>query len=201
MAIYGYARVSCVEQDLTIQNETLTRAGCTIIRSEKVSGKRLDGRSELRILLDFIRAGDILVVTRVDRLARSIGDLSAIVNELQAKGASLKATEQSIDTSTATGKAFLQMLGVFAEFETNLRYERQMEGIQKAKAKGVYKGRKCSINRNELQRLKSEGLGPTEIATKLNISRTSVYRLVKCRTNHEHRKEPLHANCLVGEAQ
>jgi DNA invertase Pin-like site-specific DNA recombinase len=92
-------------------------------------------------VLDFLRPGDTLTVTRVDRLARSIGDLQDIVRELHRKGVKLKATEQPIDTSTPAGKAFLDMLGVFAEFETNLRRERQMEDIAKAKAEGVYKGR------------------------------------------------------------
>src|SRR5690606_30423839 len=96
--------------------------------------------------LEFIREGDTLVVTRIDRLARSIGDLQQIVVQLAARGAKLQATEQPIDTSTAAGKAFLDMLGVFAEFETNLRRERQMEGIAKAKAAGAYKGRKPSID-------------------------------------------------------
>jgi DNA invertase Pin-like site-specific DNA recombinase len=99
-------------------------------------------------VLDFLRAGDALVVTRIDRLARSIADLQVIVRTIREKGASLVCTEQPVDTSTAAGKAFLDMLGVFAEFETNLRRERQMEGIAKAKAEGVYKGRKPSIDRN-----------------------------------------------------
>src|SRR5205807_2593499 len=105
------------------------------------------------------RAGDVLMVTRIDRLARSIGDLQDIVRALKAKGAALKATEQPIDTSTAAGKCFLDMLGVFAEFETNLRRERQLEGIAKAKAAGVYKGRKPNIDPSEVRRLKAEGLG------------------------------------------
>src|SRR5690606_22848981 len=104
-------------------------AGCEIVRSEKQSGTTTEKRRELAILLDFMRAGDELVVTRIDRLARSVADLQAIVASLRAKGVALKATEQPIDTSTAAGKAFLDMLGVFAEFETNLRRERQMEGI------------------------------------------------------------------------
>ena len=132
-------------------------AGCAIIRAEKVSGTSRQGREELRTLLDFIRPGDELVVTRVDRLARSIGDLQDVVRELKAKGATLRTTEQPIDTSTAAGKAFLDMLGVFAEFETNLRRERQMEGIARAKAAGVYKGRKPTIDRDEVRRLRAEG--------------------------------------------
>src|SRR5580704_7698990 len=98
-------------------------------------------RPGLAAILDFIREGDTLVVTRIDRLARSIADLQDIVRTLKARGAALRATEQPIDTSTAAGKCFLDMLGVFAEFETNLRRERQLEGIAKAKAAGVYKGR------------------------------------------------------------
>src|SRR5271157_2556111 len=118
-------------------------------------------RDELRTILEFIRAGDTLTVTRIDRLARSIGDLQDIVRTLKAKGATLKATEQPIDTSTAAGKAFLDMLGVFAEFETNIRRERQMEGIAAAKARGVYKGRKRSIDETGVRRLRDEGIGPT----------------------------------------
>jgi DNA invertase Pin-like site-specific DNA recombinase len=155
----------------------LKAAGCEIIREEKVSGTSRQGRDELETLLQFLRPGDTLVVTRLDRLARSMDDLSQIVNELQQRGAALKATEQPVDTSTAAGKAFFQMLGVFAEFETNLRRERQMEGIAKAKAKGVYKGRKPSIDVDEVKRLRDEdGLGATEIAKRLGIARTSVYR-------------------------
>lgn len=97
-------------------------------------------------MLDFLRKGDVLVVTRIDRLARSIGDLQDIVRSVKAKGASLKATEQPIDTSTAAGKAFLNMLGVFAEFWNDLRRERQSEGIAKAKLAGVYKGHPPSID-------------------------------------------------------
>ncbi len=110
------------------------------------------------------------------RLARSIGDLQDIVRELKSKGASLEATEQPINTSTAAGKAFLDMLGVFAEFETNLRRERQMEGIAKAKAAGVYKGRKPSVPVAEVRKMKATGMGVTAIADKLGISRMSVYR-------------------------
>jgi DNA invertase Pin-like site-specific DNA recombinase len=178
MAKYGYARVSTTDQDLTIQREALLAAGASMVREEKRSGTTTEGRTELRTLLDFIQPGDSIVVTRVDRLARSIADLAVIVREIEAKGATLKATEQPIDTGTAAGKAFLGMLGVFAEFETNIRKERQLEGIAKAKAEGVYKGRKQSIDRAELRRLKTEGLGPTAIADRLGVARASVYRLM-----------------------
>ncbi len=180
MATYGYARVSTADQDLTVQREALKAAGCEIIREEKISGTSRQGRKELQTLLEFLRTGDTLVVTRLDRLARSMDDLSNIARELQAKGVALKATEQPVDTATAAGKAFFQMLGVFAEFETNLRRERQMEGIAKAKAAGVYKGRRSSIDVNEVRRLRDdEGMGATKIARQLGIARTSVYRVLQ----------------------
>ncbi len=179
MHFYGYARVSTTGQDLTIQREALKAAGCKIIREEKVSGTSRQGRAELDTLLQFIRSGDTLVVTRIDRLARSVSDLQDIVRTLREKGANLLVTEQKVDTSTAAGKCFFDMLGVFAEFETNLRRERQMEGIAKAKAKGVYRGRKPSIDVDEVRRLKKEeGLGAAEIAKRLKIVRSSVYRVL-----------------------
>src|ERR1700710_1879145 len=146
MPLYGYARVSTIDQDLRLQRAALKAAGCEVIRAEKASGSRRDGRTELQVLLDFVRSGDTLVVTRIDRLARSMKDLQDIVHELKGRGVALRATEQPVDTSTAAGKAFLDMLGVFAEFETNLRRERQLEGIAQAKARGVYRGRKPHID-------------------------------------------------------
>lgn len=108
-----------------------------MVRTEQKSGASLDGRPELKTILDFIHRGETLVVTRIDRLARSLNDLQTIVTHLKSKGAHLAATEQPVDTSTAAGKAFFDMLGVFAEFETNLRRERQAEGIAAAKRRGV----------------------------------------------------------------
>jgi DNA invertase Pin-like site-specific DNA recombinase len=177
MASYGYARVSTLDQDLTVQRQALRAAGCSVIRAEKKSGNRRDGRTELQVLLDFVQLGDTLVVTRIDRLARSLKDLQHIVHELKNRGVALRATEQPVDTGTAAGKAFLDMLGVFAEFETNLRRERQLEGIAQAKARGVYRGRKPSIDMAEIRRLRDQdGLGATAIARRLGIGRASVYR-------------------------
>ena len=178
MPVYGYARVSTIHQDLSIQQEALKAAGCSVIRAEKVSGSSRKDREQLNVILEFLREGDVLVVTRIDRLARSIKDLQDIVHLLKSKGVDLKATEQPIDTSTAAGKAFLDMLGVFAEFETNLRKERQAEGIEKAKAKGVYKGRKPVIDPAEVKSLKAKGYGATRIAKVMGIGRASVYRLL-----------------------
>lgn len=172
----GYARVSTEDQNCAIQETALRAAGCTIVRSEKRSGTTTNNRAELETILDFLRHGDTLMVTRIDRLARSVADLEAIVGRVKAKGAHLRATEQSIDTSTPEGTAFLQMLGVFAQFETAIRKERQLEGIAKAKAKGVYSGRKPSVPVAEVRRLSAEGVSPSEIARRLAIGRASVYR-------------------------
>jgi DNA invertase Pin-like site-specific DNA recombinase len=177
MSVIGYARVSTTDQDLDIQVTALKREGCGTIRSEKRSGTTTEGREELRTVLDFLREGDVLMVTRIDRLARSIGDLQDIVRAVRARGASLKATEQPIDTSTAAGKCFLDMLGVFAEFETNLRRERQLEGIAKAKAAGVYKGRPASIDATQVRAMKAQGLGPRKLQ---RPSRSAGRRSIGC---------------------
>jgi DNA invertase Pin-like site-specific DNA recombinase len=176
MHVIGYARVSSTDQNLELQEAALRAAGCDMIRAEKRTGTTTAGRDELRIALDILRKGDVLMVTRIDRLARSIGDLQHIVRAVKAKGASLKTIEQPIDTSTAAGKCFLDMLGVFAEFETNLRRERQLEGIADAKARGVYKGRKVSIDAAKIKQMKADGMGPSVISKALKISRASVYR-------------------------
>lgn len=129
--------------------------------------------------VDVVAIGNTLVITRIDRLARSMKDLQDIVHLLKEKGAYLEATEQPIDTSSAAGKAFLDMLGVFAEFETAIRRERQMEGIAKAKAKGKYKGRKPTAKAKaaEALKLKAEGVAVTKICKELGISRSSFYRI------------------------
>ena len=175
----GYARCSSVDQNLDVQLETLKKVGCEKIYQEKVSGTSTQGRDELKECLDYVREGDELVITRIDRLARSVLDLQLIVKELSDKGVNLTATEQSINTQTVEGKCFLDMLGVFAEFETNLRKERQLEGIAKAKVKGVYKGRKSTIDVDMIRELKESGLGASAIAKQMSIHRDSVYRVLK----------------------
>ena len=122
----------------------------------------------MRTVLDFPQ-GDALVVTRIDRLARSIGDLQRHRSRREGQGATLKATERPIDTGTAAGKCFLGMLDVFAEFETNLRKERQLEGIAKATAAGVYRGRPASIDPAQVQQLKAEDMGPSKTAKTLAL--------------------------------
>lgn len=177
----GYSRTSSLQQvgGLEVQIQTLQDFGCEKIFSEQVSGTSTIGRDKLRECLDFVREGDELVITRVDRIARSVLDLQLIVKELTEKGVNITATEQPISTKDATSKCFLDMLGVFAELETNLRKERQMEGIKLAKEKGVYKGGKSRIDVERIKTLKKEGLGASAIAKKMGIHRDSVYRLLK----------------------
>lgn len=185
MTKIGYARTSTVEQNLDSQIIALKAANCKIIRTEQRSGNNLLDRKELNNILEFIHKDEYLVVTRIDRLARSLKDLQIIVDRLKAKGAHLYAIEQPVDTSTATGKAFFDMLGVFAEFETNLRRERQADGIAAAKLKGIYKGRRPVIDRDYVKQLLTDGKGATKIATELKISRAVVYQVKKLIINGE----------------
>lgn len=179
MTRIGYARTSTTDQNLAGQIAALKAAGCEVIREEQKSGSTLEGRPQLNTILDFIHAGETLVVTRIDRLARSLRDLQMIVDKLKTKGAHLSATEQPVDTSTAAGKAFFDMLGVFAEFEINLRRERQAEGIVAAKKRGIYKGRPPKIDRDAIQQRLKQGQGPTQIARDLGVSRGTVYQVRK----------------------
>lgn len=172
----GYARTSTTDHNLDGQITALKEAGCGMVRTEQKSGTTLSGRPELKTILDFIHPGETLVVTRIDRLARSLSDLQVIVAALKDKGAHLAATEQPVDTSNATGKAFFDMLGVFAEFETNLRRERQAEGIVAAKHRGAYRGRTPKIDMSAIQAKLTEGLSPTKIARSMGVSRGTVYK-------------------------
>ena len=173
----GYARVSSVGQNLQSQIDALNEQNVERIFAEKVSGTSTKGREQLKEMLNFVREGDEIVFTRTDRIARSVLDLQLIVKELTEKGVSLTATEQPISTKDATSKCFLDMLSVFAEFETNLRKERQMDGIKANKDK--FKGRGQTIDVERIKTLKSEGKGATAIAKEMGIDRTSVYRLLK----------------------
>lgn len=181
MAVIGYGRVSTRDQSLEVQLEALNKAGCRKVFSEKVSGTTKQGREQLALCLDYVRDGDTLVITRIDRLARSMRDLQNVAYDLKERGVNLIVTEQNVDTSTSAGRAFFNMLGVFAEFETDLRKERQAEGIAKAKKAGKYKGRKptVSIKSNEVLSLIEKGVGKAEIARQLEMSRQSVYRIIK----------------------
>ena len=173
----GYARVSSVGQNLESQLVALKEYGCTKIFQEKVSGTSTKGRDQLKQCLDFVRESDEFVVTRIDRCSRSVLDLQLIVKQLDEKGVSLAATEQSINTKTPEGKCFLNMLSVFSEFETNLRSERQKDGINANRHK--FRGRGQTIDVKRIKTLKGEGMGATAIAREMGIDRTSVYRLLK----------------------
>ena len=177
MKTFAYCRVSSLDQDESMQADAILKRypDAHIIR-EKASATSRDGRPKLEETLFHIRDGDKLVVWKLDRLARNMRDLSNIVAELEEKGAALEILDQSIDTSTAGGKAFLQMLGVFAEFETNLRKERQLAGIQKAKEAGKYKGRKQAASDDDVQSLLNQGLTKTDVARKLGVSYRTVLR-------------------------
>jgi DNA invertase Pin-like site-specific DNA recombinase len=175
--LIGYARVSSAGQSLEAQLEALQAAGCEKIYSEKRSGKTAADRAELAKALDQIRKGDTLVVTRLDRLARSVTDLHRIMEQLATEGVSFRCLQQGgVDTSTSTGKLTLAILGAVAEFENDIRRERQRDGIQRAKAKGVYRGRQPSIDPVRVKALKAGGLGASAIAKELGIARASVYR-------------------------
>jgi DNA invertase Pin-like site-specific DNA recombinase len=177
--LFGYARVSTTDQDLAVQREALKLAGVGVIFEEKATGTKRDGRAELQRVLSILREGDALVVTRLDRLGRSMRDLANIAHEINQAGAHLKVIEQSVDTSTAAGRAFYGMLAVFAAFETDVRRERQLEGIAMAKRQGVYRGGKPRLDRQRVQKLSSQGLGPAAIARELGMARSSVYRLLE----------------------
>lgn len=178
MAIYGYARVSTMSQSNDLQVARLRSAGCDIIRAESVSGASRKGRTELETIVEFIRPGDTLVVVKLDRLGRSTRDVLNLVHELESKGAALRVLEPEIDTSKPEGRIILTTLSMVAEMELSFIKERQRVGIEAAKAKGVYKGRKRSIDRVAVQRLRNEGVGATEIARRLGIGRASVYKVL-----------------------
>ena len=177
MALVGYARVSSVGQSLEIQESLLAEAGCDKIFSEKKSGLSAQGRQQLEDALGYVRDGDTFVVTRLDRLARSVGDLFSIIETLQSKSVGFRCLQQSgVDTDSSTGRLMLAILGAVSAFEADIRKERQMEGIAKAKAAGIYKGRRPSIDGAEVRRLHELGLRPVDVAKKLGIGRASVYR-------------------------
>lgn len=176
MALVGYARVSSVGQSLDVQLDKLSH--CDKIFQEKKSGAS-GNRPRLQACLEYIREGDTLAVTRLDRLARSTLHLCKIADEFQRKGIHLSVLDQNIDTSSATGRLLFNMLGAIGQFETEIRAERQMDGIQKAKEKGVKFGRKKSLRKKqvaELRKRRQNGGLIKELMKDYGLSKASVYR-------------------------
>lgn len=178
-ALYGYARVSTTDQDTTIQEETLRAAGCGVVRCEKVSGASLDGRIELATILEFIRPGDTLVVAKLDRLGRSTRDVLNIVHDLEGKGAHVRVLEPAVSTDGPLGKIVLTVLGMVAEMERGFIKDRQKAGIEKARERGVYKGRPVTLDHARIKALKAEGKGATEIMKLVGCSRRAVYKVLE----------------------
>ncbi len=176
MPLIGYARVSSIGQSLELQIDKLTH--CEKIFQEKKSG--LNGkRSRLNACLEYVREGDALVVTRLDRLARSTLHLCQIAETLQNKGVSLKVLDQNIDTSDATGRLLFNMLGAIGQFETEIRSERQMEGIHKAKQNGVAFGRQKRLTDEQvksLKELRGQGVLIKDLMQSYGLSKASIYR-------------------------
>lgn len=173
MATVGYARVSSSDQDLTVQIEQLEAAGCTKIFSEKKSGTKLQDRSELEKCLNYVREGDVLVFTRIDRLARSVRDFSNILASLDEKSVGMRCLLQPFDSTTPSGKLMRDMLAAFAEFETTVRRERQMEGIAAAKARGAYIPKLNAIHSSKLSaasRRLRKGQSYAQVAASTGIS-------------------------------
>ena len=180
--LVGYARTSTTDQKagLEAQLRDLQAAGCTKIFREEISSVA-DKRPELEKALEWVREGDILVVTKLDRLARSVADLVTIMARLREKGVELRILTMNLDTATPTGKLMLNLLGSIAEFERELMLERQREGIAKAKAEGKYTGRQPTAQRkaSDVLKLKAEGKTVPQIVEVLGISRASVFRILK----------------------
>lgn len=180
--LVGYARTSTTDQKagLEAQLRDLQATGCTKIFREEISSVA-DKRPELEKALEWVREGDILVVTKLDRLARSVADLVTIMARLREKGVELRILTMNLDTATPTGKLMLNLLGSIAEFERELMLERQREGIAKAKAEGKYTGRQPTAQRkaSDVLKLKAEGKTVPQIVEALGISRASVFRILK----------------------
>ncbi|NNG74283.1 recombinase family protein [Rhizobium laguerreae] len=178
MTKIGYARVSTADQDFEIQQQRLKAEGCVIVRAEKVSGASRDGRTELATIIEFLRQGDELVVTRLDRLGRDTRDVLNIVHEFEQRGAYLTILDPHVSTRGEMGHVILTVLGMVAQMERRFIKERQREGIGRAKAEGIYKGGKARLNHALIQRLHCEGLGASAIAKTAKCSRMQVYRIL-----------------------
>ena len=176
MTRVGYARVSTTDQDLDIQIARLKAAGCEIVRSETGSGGSRTGRTELETIMQFLRAGDELVVLRLDRLGRSTRDVLNLVHELEEKGASLRILEPEVTTAGTMGRMVITILGMVADMELKFIKDRQRAGIEAAKVEGAYKGRKKNVDDDEIRRRVAAGASKASVARELKVSRMTVYR-------------------------
>ena len=179
MAKIGYARVSTLDQDLDGQTARLKAEGCGVVRAEKVSGGSREGRAELATVLAFLRPGDELVVTRLDRLGRDTRDVLNLIHEAEQRGASVTVLDPHVSTRGDMGHVVLTVLGMVAQMERRFIKERQREGIERAKASGVYRGGKRRIDRARVEQLTAEGNGPSAVAKTLGCSRMQVYRVLQ----------------------
>ena len=179
MARIGYARVSTLDQDLQHQLDRLNAEGCTVVRSEKVSGGSRDGRAELATVIEFLRPGDELVVTRLDRLGRDTRDVLNLIHECEQRGAFVTVLDPHVSTRGEMGHVVLTVLGMVAQMERRFIRERQRDGIERAKANGIYKGGSKRIDRAKVEQLQAEGFGPTQIAQKMGCSRMQIYRILQ----------------------
>ena len=177
MARIGYARVSTIDQDLDIQLSRLKAEGCGIVRSEKVSGGSRVGRPELATVLDFLRPGDELVVTRLDRLGRDTRDVLNLIHECEERGASVTVLDPHVSTRGEMGHVVITVLGMVAQMERRFIKERQRDGIERAKQSGVYKGGTPRLDRTLIETMFREGRSPSGIARELGCSRMQMYRI------------------------
>ncbi|MGZ8246303.1 MAG: recombinase family protein [Methylomagnum sp.] len=178
MATVGYARVSSVGQSLDVQLQKLRE--CDKIFQEKRTGTTAD-RPQLKACLDYLREGDTLVISRLDRLARSTLHLTQIADQLRRKGVELRVIDQAIDTTTPTGRLMFNMLSAIAEFETEIRKERQLDGIEAAKETGVEFGRKAKLTPDQIEEMKAKRAGGVlikDLMSEYGLSKASVYRLL-----------------------
>jgi len=181
--IVGYGRVSSTGQSLEVQEDKLRAAGCTRLFVEKKSGTQAANRPQLQACLSFVREGDVLMVTKLDRMARSVLDLAKIADLLKRKKVALKVLDQQIDTSKPEGRMMFGILSTFAEFENDIRAERQADGIATAKANGVRFGRKTALTEEQRERIlvlrNQESFSAAQLADRFHVGIATIYRVLQ----------------------
>lgn len=184
--LVSYARVSSAGQSLDVQLEKLKAAGSSRVFMEKRSGRQADNRPELQACLSYVRDGDTLMVTRLDRIARSVLDLAKIADLLQRKGVTLRVLDQSLDTATSEGRLLFSLLGAVAEFEADIRQERQRDGVSLALQKGIKFGRRNALNTEQVRNLRrlrtEEHFSIGQLQDRFQVGRSTVYRALESAT-------------------